>query len=110
MSEATNTKGDTGLVIQLPARMLGADTTTQAQTLEKLRGLLDARKALFLRATNANQLDISTEDGKVCFAWWNQVPPFDEIPLLTQLCAALVTYAGKMKRPGFSSASFTALC
>lgn len=98
MSEATNTAADTGLVIQLPANKLGKDTNEQEQALERLRGLLDARAGLFIKATNADQLDLTIEDGNIGFAWWNRLPPFDDIPLLSELCAVLVGYAAKVQR------------
>lgn len=98
MSEATNTAADTGLVIQLPVDKLGKNAAEQKQSLEKLQQLLDARAGLFVKATNADQFDVSIEDGKIGFAWWNRLPPFDDIPLLSELCAVLVGYAAKMQR------------
>lgn len=98
MSEATNTAADTGLVIQLPVDKLGKNAAEQKQSLEKLQQLLDARAGLFIKATNADQLDVTIEDGKIDFAWWNQLPPFNDILLLSELCAALVTYAAKVQR------------
>lgn len=98
MSEATNTAADTGLVIQLPVDKLGKNAVEQKQSLEKLQQLLDARAGLFIKATNADQLDLTIEDGNIGFAWWNRLPPFDDIPLLSELCAALVTYAAKAQR------------
>lgn len=98
MSEVTNTAGKTGLVIQLPADKLGENASAQEQALERLRQLLDARAGLFIKAAGADQLDVSIEDGKIGFAWWNQLPPFDDIPLLSELCAALVGYAAKVQR------------
>lgn len=98
MSEATNTAADTGLVIQLPVDKLGKNAVEQKQSLEKLQQLLDARAGLFIKATNADQLDLTIEDGNIGFAWWNRLPPFDDIPLLSELCAVLVGYAAKVQR------------
>lgn len=95
---STNTAAETRLVIQLPANKLGKDTNEQEQALERLRGLLDARACLFIKATNADQLDLTIEDGNIGFAWWNRLPPFDDIPLLSELCAVLVGYAAKVQR------------
>lgn len=95
---STNTAAEAGLVIQLPADKLSEDSAEQEQALERLRQLLDARAELFIKATNADQLDVIIEDGKVGFAWWNQLPPFDDIPQLSELCAALVRYAAKAQR------------
>lgn len=95
---STNTAAVTGLVIQLPADKLSEDSAEQEQALERLRQLLDARAELFIKATNADQLDVTIEDGKVGFAWWNQLPSFDDIPQLSELCAALVCYAAKAQR------------
>ena len=93
-----NTAAETGLVIQLPANKLGETAAEQGQTLERLRQLLDAKAGLFIKATNADQLDVTIDDGKVCFVWWNQLPPFDDIPPLSELRAALVTYATRVRR------------
>lgn len=95
---STNTAAEAGLVIQLPADKFSKDSAEQEQALERLRQLLAARAELFIKATNADQLDVTIEDGKVGFAWWNQLPPFDDIPQLSELCAALVCYAAKVQR------------
>ena len=95
---STNITAETGLVIQLPVNKLGETAAEQEQTLERLRQLLDTKAGLFIKATNADHLDVAIDDGKVCFVWWNQLPPFDDIPPLSELCAALVTYATRVRR------------
>lgn len=95
---STNTAAVTGLVIQLPADKFSEDSAEQKQSLEKLQQLLDARASLFIKSTNADQLDVTIEEDKIGFAWWNQLPPFNDIPLLSELCAALVGYAAKAQR------------
>lgn len=95
---STNTAAETGLVIQLPADKLSKNAAEQKQSLEKLQQLLDARASLFIKSTNADQLDVTIEEDKIGFAWWNQLPPFNDIPLLSELCAALVGYAAKVQR------------
>ena len=88
----TEAEEPTGLTVFLPE-----DGFTEA-SLDNLRKLVDAKASLMRKALGADRLDITVEDGKVFFPWWDRMPEPDEAQSYMSFLAALCAMAKEAKR------------
>lgn len=89
---ATEEEKPTGLTVSLPE-----EDFTEA-SLENLRKLVDAKANLITKARGTDRLDITAEDGKVSFPWWDRMPEPDEAQAYMSFLTALCAMAKEAKR------------
>ena len=82
----------TGLTIGLPK-----DGFTE-MALDNLKKLVEAKANLIRKALGATRLDITVEDSKVTFPWWDRLPEQDEAQAYMSFLAALCAMAKEAKR------------
>lgn len=88
----TDAEKSTGLTVSLPE-----DGFTEA-SLDNLRKLVDAKASLMRKALGADRLDVTVEDGKVSFPWWDRMPEPEEAQAYMSFLAALCAMAKEAKR------------
>lgn len=81
-----------GLTISLPR----ADFTENA--LANLKALVASKQTLIKKALQADSLEIETDDEKVSFPWWSEMPTPERITAYSEFLAALVRMAKEAKR------------
>lgn len=97
-SEETETGATTeaeepnGLTISLPE-----EGFTEA-SLENLQKLVGAKANLITKALGTDRLDITAEDGKVSFPWWDRMPEPEEAQAYMSFLTALCAMAKEAKR------------
>ena len=93
-SEADSAASDAenGLTISLPM-----DGFTES-AIDNLKKLVEAKASLIQKALNANRLVIETEDDKVSFPWWDEMPEHEEMQTYMSFIAALCKMAKEAKR------------
>ena len=95
----TATEGDSaeegeqaGLTVSLPLDGFSAEA------LDRLRKLVDCKATLIKKALGAERLDFQTDDEKVSFPWWDELPAPEEAGAYTAFIAALCKMAKEAKR------------
>ncbi len=83
---------ETGLIIQIPKDSLSDED------LEKLAKLLEAKGSLIKKALNADALTIETDDERISFPWFSELPNPDEIKAYSQFITKLCEMAKTQKR------------
>ena len=81
-----------GLTISLPR----ADFTENA--LANLKALVASKQTLIKKALQADSLEIETDDEKVSFPWWNQMPEPEQTAAYSAFLAALGGMAKEARR------------
>ena len=81
----------TGLCVSMP-RTLFTDTA-----MENLKSIVEAKKNLFMKAFDIDELPILEEDGKVCFPWFSGESP-EEIKAYDHFICKLCEMARTQKR------------
>ena len=81
-----------GLTISLPR----ADFTENA--LANLKALVASKQTLIQKALQADSLEIETDDEKVSFPWWNQMPEPEQTAAYSAFLTALAKMAKEAKR------------
>ena len=81
-----------GLTISLPR----ADFTEMA--LANLKALIASKQTLIKKALQADSLEIETDDEKVSFPWWNEMPTPEQITAYSAFLAALGGMAKEARR------------
>lgn len=81
----------TGLCISMP-RTLFTETA-----IANLKGIVEAKKNLFMKAFDTDELPIVEEDGKVCFPWFSGESP-EEIKAYDHFICKLCEMARTQKR------------
>ena len=81
-----------GLTISLPR----ADFTENA--LANLKALVASKQTLIKKALQADGLEIETDDEKVSFPWWNEMPTPEQVAAYSSFLAALAKMAKEAKR------------
>ena len=97
--EAEETAGDSaedadieGLTISLPR----ADFTESA--LANLTALIASKQTLIRKALQADSLEVETDEEKVSFPWWNEIPTPEQIAAYSEFLTALVKMSKEAKR------------
>ena len=83
---------ETGLIIQIPKDSLSDED------LEKLAKLLEAKGNLIKKALNVDALPIETDDERISFPWFSELPNPDEIKAYSQFITKLCEMAKTQKR------------
>jgi hypothetical protein len=83
---------ETGLIIQIPKDSLSEED------LEKLAKLLEAKGKLIKKALNVDALPIETDDERISFPWFSELPNPDEIKAYSQFITKLCEMAKTQKR------------
>ena len=98
-AEETATEGDNaeeggqaGLTVSLPLDGFSAEA------LDRLRKLVDCKATLIKKALGAERLDFQTDDEKVSFPWWDELPAPEEAGAYTAFIAALCKMAKEARR------------
>ena len=81
-----------GLTISLPR----ADFTEMA--LANLKALIASKQTLIKKALQADSLEIETDDEKVSFPWWNEMPTPEQAAAYSAFLAALAKMAKVARR------------
>lgn len=81
-----------GLTISLPR----ADFTENA--LANLKALIASKQTLIKKALQADSLEIETDDEKVSFPWWSEMPTPKQIAAYSAFLAALAMMAKEARR------------
>ena len=84
--------GQAGLTVSLPLDGFSAEA------LDRLRKLVDCKATLIKKALGAERLDFQTDDEKVSFPWWDELPAPEEAGAYTAFIAALCKMAKEAKR------------
>lgn len=81
-----------GLSISFPA-----DGFTDT-ALENLHALIASKRTLIKKSLQADRTEVTAEEGKITFAWWDSLPRTDQVTAYTAFLAALVKMAKEAKR------------
>lgn len=76
--------------------MLRADFTESA--LANLTALIASKQTLIRKALQADSLEVETDDEKVSFPWWNEIPTLEQIAAYSEFLTALVKMSKEAKR------------
>ncbi len=89
---AAEAEEPTGLTVSMPE-----EGFTEA-SLENLRKLVDTKASLITKALGTDRLDITVEDSKVSFPWWDKMPEPEEAQAYMSFLTALCAMAKEAKR------------
>ena len=84
--------GQAGLTVSLPLDGFSAEA------LDRLRKLVGCKATLIKKALGAERLDFQTDDEKVSFPWWDELPAPEEAGAYTAFIAALCKMAKEARR------------
>lgn len=87
--EAENAEEPTGLTISVPLDKVGTDNLTN---------LLEAKGELIKKALGTSNTNITIDEEKVSFPWFDELPEPDEINAYTQFIGALCKMSKEQKR------------
>ena len=90
--EAEATEEVTGLCISYPR------TKISDGGIERLNKLLEAKGGLIKKALGIAELPVETDDEKVSFPWFDEMPEPDEIAAYSRFICALCAFAENQKR------------
>ena len=86
--------GDTDFALTVVLPMDGFT----ADSLDRLRRLVDSKASLIRKALKTTNLDIRTDGGRLTFPWWDTLPEPEEAQAYTAFVAALCRMAKEAKR------------
>lgn len=88
----------TGLIISFPLDGGSSGEPITPDAVQNLRKLIASKATLIKKALNADQLDVSVEEDKISFSWWNEIPTPEQVAAYSEFLTALVKMAKIAKR------------